>query len=321
MSVAQRARARLTPAAKRLVGRVAALPGELRELRTSVEEVRGRLRAFEWSVDERLSPIEPLMEELVDAVRSIHGQSEQRARRLDDRLYATPYLAGEPFTTFPSLVGDVVGFRTPLDASARDSSYSGFEDVFRGPAERVRDTQRPYLPLVRDHAPVLDVGCGRGEFLELLREEGITASGVDSDPGMVARCQARGLAVIEDDALAHLGAVEPRTLGTVFCAQVIEHLSADSLRKIFELAYRALREDGLFIAETVNPHSLPALKMFWVDPTHHHPVFPEVALALSGLAGFRSAFVFAPGFEDFEKARFESNSYAVVASPSPITER
>jgi SAM-dependent methyltransferase len=276
------------------------------------------MRAFEWGVDERLARIEPLVEELVDAVRAVHTSGEQRAHRLDARLYATPYLAGEPFTRFRTPVGEAIGFRAPLDASAEDSSYAGFEDVFRGPADRVTETQRPYLPLVRDHEPVLDLGCGRGEFLELLREERIVATGVDSDPGMVARCRASGLSVSQSDALAYLGALEPGMLGTIFCAQVIEHLPADALRRIFELARRALREDGLFIAETVNPHSLPALKMFWVDPTHHHPVFPEVALALSGLAGFSSAYVFAPGFPDFERARFESNSYAVVASPAAL---
>jgi SAM-dependent methyltransferase len=304
----------LVPAAKRVIVRYAVSPAQLQEARGSAEQLSTRLRALEWDVEERLANIEPLVDGLVDAVRSVHSEAEQR----NSHLYATPYLAGEPFTSFHSVVGEVVGFRAALDASAEDSSYAGFEDLFRGPADRVTQTQRPYLPLIRDHTPVLDVGCGRGEFLELLSAEGLPATGVDSDPGMVARCRARGLKVSEGDALAHLEAVEPGTLGTVFCAQVIEHLPADALRRIFELAHRVLRPDGLFIAETVNPHSLPALKMFWVDPTHHHPVFPEVALALSGLAGFHSAFVFAPGFEDFEKARFESNSYAVVASPAPF---
>jgi SAM-dependent methyltransferase len=318
VSALQRARRVLVPGVKRVIARYAVSPAESEKVRGSVDELRGAVRGLEWDVEERLARLEPLVDELVDAVRSGHSEADQRARTLDARLHATPYIAGEPFTSFQSQAGKVVGFRTALDASAEDSPYAGFEDVFRGPADRVAQTQRPYLPLVRNHTPILDVGCGRGEFLELLRDEGIPAAGVDSDPGMVARCRASGLAVSEGDALAHLEAVEPGTLGTVFCAQVIEHLPAEALRRIFELAHRALRHDGLFIAETVNPHSLPALKMFWVDPTHHHPVFPEVSLALSGLAGFRSAFVFAPGFEDFEKARFQSNSYAVVASPAAL---
>jgi hypothetical protein len=102
----------------------------------------------------------------------------------------------------------------------------------------------------------------------------------------------------------------------VFCAQVIEHLPVAALQRLLELARRKLRADGLFIAETVNPHSLAALKTFWVDLTHQHPIFPEVALAFCGLAGFGAAYVFAPGFDDFAAARFTANSYAVVARPS-----
>ena len=71
---------------------------------------------------------------------------------------------------------------------------------------------------------------------------------------------------------------------------------------------------GLFIAETVNPHRISSLKTFWVDLTHQHPIFPEVALAISAIAGFESAFVFAPGFDSFEQARFDSPAYAVVAT-------
>jgi hypothetical protein len=77
---------------------------------------------------------------------------------------------------------------------------------------------------------------------------------------------------------------------------------------------RALRPGGVWIAETVNPHRVASLKNFWVDLTHQHPIFPEVALALCGIAGFSSAYVFAPGFEDFERARFQAPSYAVVAA-------
>jgi hypothetical protein len=79
-------------------------------------------------------------------------------------------------------------------------------------------------------------------------------------------------------------------------------------------ALRKLRPGGLLIAETVNSHRVASLKMFWVDLTHQHPIFPEVALALCGIAGFQAAYVFAPGFEDYEAARNEAPSYAVVAS-------
>ena len=75
------------------------------------------------------------------------------------------------------------------------------------------------------------------------------------------------------------------SLGTIFCAQVIEHLPHDQLRRLLELSLRKLAPGGLFIAETVNPHRISSLKTFWVDLTHQHPIFPEVALAICAIAG------------------------------------
>jgi SAM-dependent methyltransferase len=230
-------------------------------------------------------------------------------------LHEPPYMAGSPFERFRAPVGEVVGFRTrPPDADGSASAYAAFEDLFRGPAERVAESQRPYLPLLREHQPVLDVGCGRGELLTLLAAEDVAAQGVDSDAGMVERCRAQGLEVALGDANEYLEGVAERSLGAVFSAQVIEHLPHPELRRMFALALRALRPGGLWIAETVNPHRVASLKTFWVDLTHQHPIFPEVALALCGISGFSSAYVFAPGFEDFEQARFQAPSYAVVAS-------
>jgi SAM-dependent methyltransferase len=170
------------------------------------------------------------------------------------------------------------------------------------------------LKLVRAHQPVLDLGCGRGEFLSFLAKEGVAAAGVDSDPGMVERCRALGVEVVEADIVEHLRSLPDGALGTVFSAQVIEHLRYEDLRSLLELALRKLCPGGLLIAETVNPHRIASLKTFWVDLTHQHPIFPEVALALCGIAGFDSAYVFAPTFDSFEQARTGSPAYAVVAS-------
>jgi SAM-dependent methyltransferase len=229
-------------------------------------------------------------------------------------LLARPYLAGEPFGPLQSPVGEVTGYTESPIAAGADSAYAGFEDLFRGSAERVTDLQRPYLPLVADHQPVLDLGCGRGEFLTLLTAEGIEVSGVDSNPGMVERCRAQGLPAVLGDGLDHLAGLDDGSLGTVFCAQVVEHLDLAGLYRLLDLARRKLAPGGLLIAETVNPHNLAALKTFWVDVTHRHPIFPETALALCAAAGFAPAYVFAPGHSSFEEARFASTTYAVVAA-------
>ncbi len=255
-------------------------------------------------------------ESLRRAVLDVDASSapvRRAAEELTEELKALPYMAGSPFERLQSPVGEVFGFSSRLQPDG-SSDYVAFEELFRGPADRVTESQRPYLALVRDHAPVLDVGCGRGEFLALLAEEGIAASGIDSDPGMIKRCQALGVDAALADANEHLETLQDGTLGTVFSAQVVEHLPLAELQRMLELARRKLRPGGLFIAETVNPHCVSSLKTFWVDLTHQHPIFPEVALAMCAIAGFESAYVFAPGFDSYEHARFESSAYAVVAT-------
>ena len=261
----------------------------------------------------RVEMLEALTEDLIAAVESLRRRTAP-FDVVNAELRAVPYVDGSPFERFESPVGEVTGYRALPAAPNGSSPYAAFEDLFRGPDERVTELQRPYLDLVRDHQPVLDVGCGRGEFLALLALEGIEARGVDSDPGMVARCRERGLSAELDDANSHLERLDDGSLGTIFSAQVIEHLPVTELRRLLDLARRKLGPGGLFIAETVNPHSIPALKTFWVDLTHQHPIFPEVSLAMCGIAGFAPAYVFAPGFDRFESAKFEATSYAVVAA-------
>jgi SAM-dependent methyltransferase len=171
------------------------------------------------------------------------------------------------------------------------------------------------VPLLREQAPVLDVGCGRGELLQLLRDEGIAARGVDVDAGMVARCTEKGRDVALLDGVAALEAAPDASLGAVFCAQVIEHLPYEAFQRFFGLAAQKLRPDGVLIAETVNPHAQVALKHFWLDLTHEQPVFPEVALATAGIAGFSKAYIFHPGGSgDAEVDRPRCGDYALVAT-------
>jgi len=275
------------------------------------------LAAFE-DEGRRLARLSQLAEDLVastEALRRRLARGEEELESLGGvaaELRALPYVAEDPFELFDSPVGRVLGYRDGLVAPA-ESPYAAFEDFFRGPAERVTELQRPYLRLVGDHQPVLDVGCGRGEFVGLLRERGIAVRGVDEDAGMVARCRARELPVEQAEAVRYLEGLEDGALGTIFSAQVIEHLPVERLQRLLALSLRKLRPGGLFIAETVNPHSLQAMKAFWVDPTHRGPIFPEAALAMCAIAGFRPAYVFAPGHESFDRARFDSTVYAVVA--------
>jgi len=200
------------------------------------------------------------------------------------------------------------------EAEARPGEgYAGFEDVFRGTEELVRERQRGYVELFEGADWVLDLGCGRGEFLDLLREAGIRGVGVDSDEGMVRRSREKGHEVVHGEALDYLHRQDDGSVPGLFAAQLVEHLSPEALFELLRLGVSKLRPGAPAVLETVNPHLPSALKAFWVDPTHHHPLFPEVLLALSRFAGFGAGrVVFPDAGGTFVTDLFSSPDYAVV---------
>jgi glycosyltransferase involved in cell wall biosynthesis/SAM-dependent methyltransferase len=284
------------------------LPAALHALR-EVAEVRSEVAEVRWAVDALDALRAPALERI--------NRLDQGQSRMEAEARALPYMADGGFVVAdePGL-GRVQGYRGA--SSEGDDVYRSFEDTFRGSEEFIRERQRRFIPLLRDHGPVLDVGCGRGEMLDLLRDSEISYIGVDSDAGMLDRCRAKGHTDIElGDGIAYLGRRAPESFGAVFCAQVIEHLPFEQLMRFLEFARRAITPGGVLIAETVNPHSAPALKTFWIDLTHQHPIFPEVTLALSRAVGFERAYVFHPnGTGDVEADRFTTGEYALVAHTS-----
>ena len=139
-------------------------------------------------------------------------------------------------------------------SSALDSyKYVGFEDQFRGSTEQIRARLVEYVPLFRGRSDVLDVGCGRGEFLDLLREEGSAGRGLDINHEMVEVCRERGLEADEGDALGYLSALPDNSLGGLFAAQVVEHLEPDYLMRLLDTAYHKARPGSKIVLETINP--------------------------------------------------------------------
>lgn len=273
------------------------------------------LRVWLERTSRRGDELAGLAESLTEHAHNVRAELA-RIRRLvpgDAPLYGP---GGLPLETFDAgLGGQVVGFRADPGAQGPEAGvYVGFENYFRGSEDEIRQRQAAYLPLLEGRAPVLDIGCGRGELLELLRDAGIDARGVDLDADMVSLCRQKGFEVDQGDAVAYLRSVPEGSLGAIFAAQVIEHLSYDDLIALLRLSLAGLRPAGRLIVETVNPHAPQALKNFWLDPTHRNPLFPETVLALCRLTGFASAFVWYPqGTGDPDRDRGEQSDYAVVA--------
>jgi 2-polyprenyl-3-methyl-5-hydroxy-6-metoxy-1,4-benzoquinol methylase len=163
----------------------------------------------------------------------------------------------------------------PIESALEDVEYVGFENRFRGSEALIAGRLRDYLPLFASCSNVLDVGCGRGEFLELFRTQGIAARGIDANAAMVARCRDRGLDVEHADALAYLERQADGSLGGLTAIQVVEHLQPADLLRFLRLAYDKLRPGAPIVLETINAACWAAFFDAYIrDLTHARPLHP-----------------------------------------------
>lgn len=174
-----------------------------------------------------------------------------------------------------------------------DMFYRSLEEKFRGSRELIKRRQRVYLPFLAmltaatKPCTALDIGCGRGEWLEVLQEAGFRARGVDLDAGMLQACTERGLDVSEGDAVATLRNLPDASLGVVSALHVAEHIPFNDLRILVEQAFRVLMPGGLLILETPNPENIVyGAVNFYVDPTHERPIPPGLLAFLPEFYGF-----------------------------------
>ncbi len=174
-----------------------------------------------------------------------------------------------------------------------DPLYVAFEDRFRGSRADIKQRQTVYLDLLREAGagtparPIVDVGSGRGELLEMLGEAGLAARGVDLNRSMVAVCAAAGLDCVEDDAVAYLSRLEPGSLGAVTGFHIIEHLPFALMVALFDASLRALASGGVVVFETPNPANLlVASRWFHLDPTHRNPLPAEMVAMIAEARGF-----------------------------------
>jgi len=213
----------------------------------------------------------------VDVAERRAEAAERRAAELEERVLR---LERRPASPAPETVA-------PQPRAAALPDYFAFESRLRGSTHDVRDRQRPYVERLRDHAPVLDLGCGRGELLALLREAGIEARGADANADMVAFARAEGLEVEQATAHDALAAREDASLGAVTAIQLLEHLPPPDLVALLDLAHAKLRPGGLLVVETIDPSTPAALRNYFADLTHAQPLVPETLELLVRGAGFR----------------------------------
>jgi SAM-dependent methyltransferase len=233
-----------------------------------LDDLDGRLARAEASLEARISEtaravtVVPELEDRIKRLERVRQESTKPAKAKAERQ------------------------ETSSAASLPIRDYFAFEARMRGPTADVRRRQERYVEEFRGGGTVLDVGCGRGEFLSLLEAAGIASQGIDLDSEMVAFCKGEGLEAEEAEAVSYLEGVADRSLGGIFAAQVVEHLPPQAIVRLLELAATKLAPGGVLVLETVNPLSFVALRHYFADLTHRQPLVPETLELLARQAGF-----------------------------------
>lgn len=282
------------------------------ELQGQVEARQGQIAARQGQAEARLERAEELAaarQELAEERYRLAGEAGHLVAcrlaaletgvdsiRLETRRAVSEYrrylleLAAPPRTAAGAIPR---GEQAPVFS---DSLYASFEDEFRGTPEAVRQGVAVYLPWVRaallrhPHLPVLDLGCGRGEWLELLALEGIPAQGVDCNPVVVASLCAQGFAVSHSDLFAYLLTLPSAGAAVVTAFHVIEHLAPEQWLTLLDEVRRVLAPGGIAIFETPNPRNiLVGSGDFYRDPTHRRPVFPDTLQFFGRVRGFENS--------------------------------
>lgn len=286
--------------------RMPRLASHVRRVRYQTERLRREVERLPDELVERSERgLHALREEIVERQDRLAGQVErlgERLDRLDSRLAELNQrlavlqrsVMASPRTLEPSAGVSAPELSTADATTADDAFYAAFEDCFRGTREEISRKQMVHLPLLEAQGPelaelpVIDLGCGRGEWLELLRRHAIEAVGVDRNRLFLAENAERGLDVVEADALAYLRGRPERSARAITGFHIIEHLPFDVLQALLDETLRVLADGGFALFETPNPENLiTAAHRFYNDPTHRHPIPPEVAAFLLRTHGFR----------------------------------
>ncbi|HUP44844.1 MAG TPA: class I SAM-dependent methyltransferase [Thermoanaerobaculia bacterium] len=240
------------------------------DLRGDIEGVQRDLRNAETALGGQIRELIPVVSRRNDAlIAALDQKIETLAVRLRD--LTTPLIAADGATP----------------ATAADFLYRRLEDGLRGTDAEIREAMLPYVERAASAQPVLDAGCGRGEFLALCRDRGITARGFDTNERSIADLRQRGFDVQLAGVPECLAALPDGSAGSILAAHVVEHLPVDVLFALFRHAARVLRRGGLFMIETPNAESIAvSASEFWRDPTHLAPRHPAALVLLGREHGF-----------------------------------
>ena len=301
----QRLEARLKNVQQQEAENVQRLEGELRreqnDREAAVAAAMSRAEILDWRLEVLRLHAVPRMDLEIARLTSQQTVQQERINREIARLRAQQTVQEERIALLiqarnglPELSSPATGQRLRQEEMHNmDALYVALQDEFRGSLPEIKKRLGVYLPKLAaagigsESMPILDVGCGRGEWLELLREHQLHAAGIDLNRVVLAICQERGLAVMEADAVEHLRSLPEASLGAVTAFHLIEHLALPHLLDFLDAARRVLKPGGVAIFETPNPNNMfVSSRYFYLDPTHRHPIPVELGRFLAEARGF-----------------------------------
>ena len=281
--------------------------------------IRGQNTEFHAALERHGFEIQKRLWAVVDKMRAelermIHGELRIIRQRAQISAAASPAPPSAQVGPGPGPIDPPLAF-----------DYSKFAERFRGTEEYVKAGQRLYLPDFEGCRNVLDIGCGRGEFLEMMRDASVPARGIDVGAESVAVCRLKGLDAEIADVFPYLASIEEGTLDGIFCSQVVEHLPPERLPEMIRLCAERLARGGVIVIETPNPECLAIFAThFYLDPTHTRPVphpllmfyLEEYGVGLLQLRRLSPAVETMPSLrslpDDFRGAFFDALDYAVI---------
>ncbi len=265
------------------------LNASLSALAENVDKRWESLSVRERRTDERLASMAAAEVE-IRAIAAVSQHAAVSLKREVERIAQGTHASISTATPSPEPRAPSPEPRAPTFPTLDADKDVRFEDQFRGSRAAIRARLESYLPFFAGASDVLDVGCGRGEFLELLAAAGVRARGIDLNHEMAEQCRTRGLDVTEADAVGYLSTLPDASIGGLFAAQVVEHLEPDYLLRFLDLAFHTIRPGGRLVLETLNPACWVAFFESYIrDITHVRPLHPETLKYLVLASGFTTA--------------------------------
>jgi len=278
------------------------LLGQQQQFRSDQQQLRSELVEQITKQQQLRSEIDEQLKQLIARQQRAHDELAAQEARLRILLEEV----SRDGTATPSFVQVAAEESDHL----LDGLYASFEDQFRGERDEVRRRLEVYIPIIKEAqitGDVLDIGSGRGEWLQLLESEGIKVQGVDRNRVFIEECRRAGLTVIEEDALTHLRSLPSETLNAVTSFHLVEHLPFEMLIHMFDEMARTLKRGGLLILETPNPENLLVGGCnFYADPTHRNPIPSQTLQFLLESRGFHNIRILK--LRPWDEARIEGDS-------------